>query len=62
LLPIGSEAGIALVGQARGLYTLLTHLKLTPVIAIGYAAIVWFHVPVIGRYASLFTPQVREQP
>ena len=38
MLSIGSAAGVALMGQAKGLYTFFGHLKWTPVIAIGYFA------------------------
>lgn len=41
LLSIGSAAGVALMGQARGRYTFLTHLRWTPAIALGYAASVF---------------------
>ncbi|AOE49845.1 sodium:proton antiporter NhaD [Kangiella sediminilitoris] len=44
LLSVGSAAGIALMGQARGHYTFMTHLKWTPVIALGYAASIWLHM------------------
>jgi len=44
LLSIGSAAGVALMGQARGLYTFMTHLKWTPAIALGYAASIWVHL------------------
>ena len=43
LLSIGSAAGVALMGQARGMYTFGGHLKWTPVIALGYAASIWVH-------------------
>ena len=43
LLSIGSAAGVALMGQARGIYTFFGHLKWTPVIALGYAASVTVH-------------------
>ncbi|NQZ83467.1 MAG: sodium:proton antiporter NhaD [Colwellia sp.] len=48
LLSIGSAAGVALMGQARGQYTFFTHLKWTPVIALGYAASIWVHFLVNG--------------
>ena len=38
MLSIGSAAGVALMGQARGYYTFFSHLKWTPVIALGYGA------------------------
>jgi Na+/H+ antiporter NhaD/arsenite permease-like protein len=43
LLSVGSAAGVALMGQARGYYTFFSHLKWTPVIALGYAASIWVH-------------------
>lgn len=48
LLSVGSAAGIALMGQARGHYTFMTHLKWTPVIALGYAASIWAHILING--------------
>jgi Na+/H+ antiporter NhaD/arsenite permease-like protein len=44
MLSIGSAAGVALMGQARGEYTFFRHLKWTPVIALGYAASIWVHL------------------
>jgi len=44
LLSIGSAAGVALMGQARGVYTFFSRLKWTPVIALGYAASIWAHM------------------
>jgi Na+/H+ antiporter NhaD/arsenite permease-like protein len=44
LLSIGSAAGVALMGQARGVYTFFSHLKWTPVIALGYAASIALHM------------------
>ena len=44
LLSIGSAAGVALMGQARGKYTFFGHLKWTPVIALGYAASILVHM------------------
>ncbi len=43
LLSIGSAAGVALMGQARGHYTFFGHLKWMPVIALGYAASIYVH-------------------
>ena len=48
LLSIGSAAGVALMGQARGVYTFLAHLKWTWAIALGYAASIWVHFLVNG--------------
>ncbi len=44
LLSIGSAAGVALMGQARGKYTFFSHLKWTPVIALGYIASIGVHM------------------
>jgi len=44
MLSIGSAAGVALMGQARGTYTFFSHLKWTPVIALGYAASILVHL------------------
>ncbi len=44
LLSIGSAAGVALMGSARGIYTFGAHLKWTPVIALGYAASIITHL------------------
>jgi NhaD family Na+/H+ antiporter len=43
LLSIGSAAGVALMGQARGNYTFFGHLKWTPAIALGYFASIYVH-------------------
>ena len=47
-LSIGSAAGVALMGQARGAYTFGGHLRWTPVIALGYAASIATHFLVNG--------------
>ncbi len=44
LLSIGSAAGVALMGTARGTYTFGAHLKWTPVVALGYAASIYCHI------------------
>ncbi len=44
LLSIGSAAGVALMGQARGIYTFFAHMKWTWAIALGYAASIWVHM------------------
>lgn len=44
LLSIGSAAGVALMGQAHGIYTFFGHLRWTPVIALGYAASIATHM------------------
>lgn len=44
MLSIGSAAGFALMGQARGTYTFFSHLRWTPVIALGYGASIVIHM------------------
>jgi Na+/H+ antiporter NhaD/arsenite permease-like protein len=44
LLSIGSAAGVALMGQARGIYTFGAHLRWTWAIALGYAASIAAHL------------------
>ena len=44
LLSVGSAAGVALMGQARGKYTFFVHLKWTWAIALGYAASILMHL------------------
>ena len=53
MLSIGSAAGVALMGQARGIYTFFGHLKWMPVIALGYAASIWIHLIVNSRYDGI---------
>jgi len=48
LLSIGSAAGVALMGQARGAYTFFGHLRWTPAIALGYAASILVHLWING--------------
>lgn len=43
LLSIGSAAGVAVMGQARGIYTFFAHLKWMWAIALGYALSIWVH-------------------
>ncbi len=44
MLSIGSAAGVALMGTARGRYTFGAHLKWTPVIALGYIVSIFCHL------------------
>ncbi|MBN8631535.1 MAG: sodium:proton antiporter NhaD [Rhodobacterales bacterium] len=44
MLSIGSAAGVALMGQARGVYTFGAHLKWAWVIALGYIAAIGVHL------------------
>lgn len=53
LLSIGSAAGVALMGQARGVYTFFGHLRWTPAIALGYALSVWVHFFVNSRFLGM---------
>lgn len=48
LLSIGSAAGVALMGQAKGQYTFWGHLKWSPVIALGYFASIAVHLILNG--------------
>ena len=50
LLSIGSAAGVALMGAARGVYTFNAHLKWTPIIALGYAASILCHLLINARW------------
>jgi Na+/H+ antiporter NhaD/arsenite permease-like protein len=49
LLSIGSAAGVALMGQARGIYTFFAHLKWLWAVALGYALSIWLHLLINGR-------------
>lgn len=44
MLSIGSAAGVALMGAARGKYTFFGHLKWAPVIMLGYGASIVTHL------------------
>lgn len=44
MLSIGSAAGVALMGVARGQYTFFSHLKWTPFIIVGYLFSVGTHI------------------
>ncbi len=44
MLSIGSAAGVALMGTARGIYTFFSHLKWSWAIAVGYLASVQCHL------------------
>ncbi len=48
MLSIGSAAGVALMGVARGQYTFFSHLKWSPVILLGYIAAIYVHFLVNG--------------
>ena len=44
MLSIGSAAGVAPMGQARGKYTFFGLMKWAPVIALGHVASIWTHM------------------
>lgn len=44
LLSIGSAAGVALMGQAKGTYTFLSHLRWSWAILLGYSASIFCHL------------------
>ena len=48
MLSVGSAAGVALMGQSRGMYTFFSHMKWTPVIALGYVASILTHYLING--------------
>jgi Na+/H+ antiporter NhaD/arsenite permease-like protein len=50
MLSVGSAAGVALMGQSRGLYTFFSHLRWTWAIALGYAASIATHLVVNQVY------------
>ncbi len=49
MLSVGSAAGVAVMGQARGIYTFFSHLKWSWAIMIGYFASIWVHFLVNGH-------------
>ncbi|MEQ9737634.1 MAG: sodium:proton antiporter NhaD, partial [Algiphilus sp.] len=50
LLAIGSAAGVAVMGTARGYYTFFGHLRWSWAIALGYAAGIATHFLLNGKY------------
>jgi NhaD family Na+/H+ antiporter len=48
LLSIGSAAGVALMGQARGIYTFFSHLRRSWAVVLGYAGSIYTHYLVNG--------------
>jgi Na+/H+ antiporter NhaD/arsenite permease-like protein len=44
LLSFGSAAGVALMGQTKGLYNFTEHLRWTPAIALGFVGSIWLHL------------------
>jgi len=53
LLSIGSAAGVAVMGSAKGIYTFFSHLKWSWAIALGYAASIavhfWVNAPAFAQ-------------
>lgn len=49
LLSIGSAAGVALMGLARGQYTFMSHLRWSWAVAAGYAASIAVHLVLNGQ-------------
>jgi Na+/H+ antiporter NhaD/arsenite permease-like protein len=49
LFSIGSAAGVALMGQARGVYTFFSHLRWAWAIGLGYALSIWAHFLINAR-------------
>lgn len=54
LLSVGSAAGVALMGAARGYYTFMAHLKWMPVIMTGYIASILVHLWVNSHLMQVF--------
>jgi Na+/H+ antiporter NhaD/arsenite permease-like protein len=52
LLSIGSAAGVALLGAARGQYTFTSHLRWSWAIALGFVASVLVHMALNAHYAT----------
>jgi len=50
MLAVGSAAGVGLMGQAKGIYTFVSHLKWTPAIALGFFASIAVHFLINSRY------------
>jgi Na+/H+ antiporter NhaD/arsenite permease-like protein len=50
MLSVGSAAGVAVMGQARGVYTFMGHLKWSWAILLGYVASIWVHFLINARF------------
>ncbi len=55
MLSIGSAAGVAVMGQARGIYTFFGHLKWSWAIVLGYAASIVAHFVLNGAAFDIVT-------
>ncbi|MCF6776132.1 sodium:proton antiporter NhaD [Thiotrichales bacterium 19X7-9] len=58
LLSIGSAAGVAVMGQSKGKYTFIGHLKWSWVILIGYFVSIAVHMWVNSGYFSIMAHQL----
>ncbi len=56
LLSIGSAAGVALMGQSKGIYTFMGHLKWSWAIMLGYVASLFCHIWINQPLFSLALP------
>ncbi len=54
LLSIGSAAGVALMGTARGIYTFANHLKWTWAVALGYVVSILAHLWINAQHFTDF--------
>ncbi|MDC8802173.1 sodium:proton antiporter NhaD [Halomonas pacifica] len=54
LLSVGSAAGVAVMGQARGSYTFMGHLRWSPIILLGYVASILLHLWLNDASFSLY--------
>lgn len=52
LLSIGSAAGVALMGQTKGIYSFFTHLKWSWAILLGYIAAIYLHFLINNSFFS----------
>ncbi len=59
MLSIGSAAGVALMGTARGKYTFFGHLKWSPVILVAYTAAIATHFAVNDDLMGIYTEKDR---
>ena len=48
LLSVGSAAGVALMGQSKGMYSFFSHMKWSWAIALGYGASIYVHYLING--------------
>ncbi|MCF6766099.1 sodium:proton antiporter NhaD [Thiotrichales bacterium 19S3-7] len=58
LLSIGSAAGVAVMGQSKGQYTFIGHLKWSWVILVGYFVSIFVHLWVNSSYFNIMAHQL----